>query len=201
MSCPTLCDHTDCSMPDSLSSTISQSLLNFMPTESVMSSNHLILCCPFLLLPSNFPRIRVFSSESALHIRRPKDWSFSINPSNKYSGLISFRMDWLDLLAVQGTLKSLHLSILQTTKLCGSDWHGFPFVHPVSFSPGEYSYLGTSLRQVSTEPMPSLLDARQLIALYGILPLGKGPPAPLRLCWSQGRLVVFSWLWSRHTTV
>ena len=74
-----------------------------------MPSNHLILCCPLLRLPSIFPSIRVFSSESALHIRWPKDWSFSfsISPSNEYSGLISFRMDWLDLLAIQGTLKSL----------------------------------------------------------------------------------------------
>ena len=77
--------------------------------ELVMSSNHLILCHPLLLLPSNVPSIRVFSNESALHIRWPKYWSFSfsISPSNEYSGLISFRMDWLDLLAVQGTLKSL----------------------------------------------------------------------------------------------
>ena len=74
-----------------------------------MPSNHLILCCPFLLLPSIFPIIRVFSNESVLHMRRPKDWrfSFNISPSNEYSGLISFRMDWLDLCAVQGTLKSL----------------------------------------------------------------------------------------------
>ena len=74
-----------------------------------MPSNHLILCRPFLLLPSNFPSIRVFSNESALHIRWPKYWSFSfsISPSNEHSGLISFRMDWLDLLAIQGTLKSL----------------------------------------------------------------------------------------------
>ena len=75
----------------------------------LMPSNHLILCCPLLLLPSIFPSIRVFSNESALHIRWPKYWSFSFNisPSNEHSGLISFRMDWLDLLAVQGTLKSL----------------------------------------------------------------------------------------------
>ena len=73
----------------------------------VMPSNHLILCHPLLLLPSIFPSIRVFSNESALHIRWPKYWSFSINPSNEYLGLISFRMDWLDLLAVRGTLKSL----------------------------------------------------------------------------------------------
>ena len=73
-----------------------------------MPSNHLMLCCPLLFFPSIFPRIRVFSNESALHIRWPKDWSFSfINSSNEYSGLISFMMDWLDLLTVQGTLKSL----------------------------------------------------------------------------------------------
>ena len=78
-----------------------------MSIESVMPSNHLILCCPLLLLPSIFPSIRVCSSESVFCIRWPKYWSFSISPSNEYSGLISFRMDWLDLLAVQGTLKSL----------------------------------------------------------------------------------------------
>ena len=93
----------------SLSFAISQSLLKLMSIESVMPSNHVILCRPLLLLPSVFPSIRVFSNESVLHIRWPKDWSFSfsISPSNKYSGLISFRMDWLDLLTVQGTLKSL----------------------------------------------------------------------------------------------
>ena len=92
----------------SLSITNYQSLLKLMSTESVMSSNRLILC-PLLLLPSVFPSIRVFSDESALHIRWPKYWSFSFNisTSSEYSGLISFRMDWLDLLAVQGTLKSL----------------------------------------------------------------------------------------------
>ena len=80
-----------------------------MSIKSVMPSNHLILCCPLLLLPSIFPRIRVFSNESALHIRWPKYWSFSfsISPSNEYSGLISFRMDWLDLLAIHETHKSL----------------------------------------------------------------------------------------------
>ena len=84
-------------------------LPKLMSTESVLPSNHLILCHPLLLLPSTFLRIRVFSNESALHIRWPKYWSFSFNisRSNKHSGLISFRMDWLDLLAVQGTLKSL----------------------------------------------------------------------------------------------
>ena len=93
----------------SLSITSSQSLLKLMSIELVRASNHLILCHPLLPLPSIFPSIRVFSNESALHIRWPKYWSFSfsISPSNEYSGLISFRMDWLYLLAVQGTLKSL----------------------------------------------------------------------------------------------
>ena len=93
----------------SLSITNSQSLPKLMSIESVMPSNHLILCRPLLLLPSIFPSIRVFSSESALHIRWPKYWSFSfsISPSKEYPGLISFRMDWLDLLAVQRTFKTL----------------------------------------------------------------------------------------------
>ena len=93
----------------SLSITNSQSLLKLMSIESVMLSNHLILCHPLPLWPSIFPSIRVFSNQSPLSIRWPKYWSFSfsISPSNKYSGLISFRMDWFDLLAVQGTLKSL----------------------------------------------------------------------------------------------
>ena len=92
-----------------LSITNSWSLLKLMSIESVMPSNHLILCLPFLIPPSIFPSIRVFSKESALGIRWPKYWSFSFNisPSNEHPGLISFRMDWLNLLAVQGTLKSL----------------------------------------------------------------------------------------------
>ena len=93
----------------SLSISNSQSLLKFMSVESVMPFDHLILCRPILLPPSLFPSIRVFSNESVLRIRWPKYWSFSfsVSPSNEYSGLISFRMDWLDLLTVQGTLKSL----------------------------------------------------------------------------------------------
>ena len=108
-SCPTLCDPMDCSTQASLSITNSRSLLKLLSIESVMPSNYLILCCPLLLLPPIFPSIRVFSNESVLCIRWPKYWrfSFNISPFNKYSGLISFRMDWLDLLAVQGTLKSL----------------------------------------------------------------------------------------------
>ena len=93
----------------SLSCTIFRNLLKFMSIESVMPSKHLTFCQPLLLLPSIFPSIKVFSNESALHIRWPKYWSFSFNisPSSEHPGLISFRMDWLDLLAVQGTLKSL----------------------------------------------------------------------------------------------
>ena len=96
----------------SLSITNSQSLLKFMSIESVMPSNHLILCYPLLLLPSIFPNIRVFSNELALSITWPKYWSFSFNisPSNEHPGLISFRMNWLDLLALQGTLKSSPVS-------------------------------------------------------------------------------------------
>ena len=107
--CPTLCDPMDPITPGFPSFAISQSLLKLMSTESVMPSNQLVLCHPLLLPTSIFPSIRVFSKESVLHIRWPKYWSFSfsINPSSEHPGLISFRMDWLDLLAVQGTLKSL----------------------------------------------------------------------------------------------
>ena len=99
----------DAAHQDSLSITNSQSLLRLVSIELVMPSNHLILCCPLLLPPSIFPSIRIFSNELVLCIRWPKycSFSFSISPSNEYSGLISFRLDWLDLLAVQGTLKSL----------------------------------------------------------------------------------------------
>ena len=100
-SCPTLCDPMTAACQASLSITNSWSLLKLMSIELVMPSNHLILCCPVLLPTSIIPSIRVFSNESVLHIRWPKYWSFSfsINPSNEYSGLISFRMGWLDLLA------------------------------------------------------------------------------------------------------
>ena len=106
--CLTICDAMDCSTPG-FPITNSWSLLKLMSIESVMPSSHLTLCRPLLLLPSIFPSIRVFSSESVLCIKWPKYWSisFSISPSNEYSGLISFRRDWLDLLAVQGTLKRI----------------------------------------------------------------------------------------------
>ena len=108
----------------SQSFTISQSLLKLMSIESVMPSNHFVLCHPLLLLPSVFPSIRIFSSESVLHIRWPKYWSFklTINRTNEYSGLISFRIDWFDLLAVQGTLKSLlqHHSLKSSILRCSA---------------------------------------------------------------------------------
>ena len=106
-SCPTLCNPIHCNMPGF-------PVLHHLPELAQThvhrvsdASNSLVLCCPLLFLPSIFPSIKVFSNESSLHIRWPKYWSFNINPSNEYSGLISFRIDWFDLLAVQGTLKSL----------------------------------------------------------------------------------------------
>ena len=121
------------------------SLLKFMSIESVMPSNHLILCCP-LLLPSIFPRISVFSNKSVIHIRWPKYWSFSfsISPSNEYSGLISFRIDWFGLLEVQGTLKSVLLRFLLVINFLylfsflafGLDWWNsfYSFLHLLSVS-------------------------------------------------------------------
>ena len=108
-SCPTLCDPWTAARQASLSFTISWSLLKLMSIESVKPSNHLIFCCPFLLLPSIFPSIRVFSNELALGIKRLMygNFSFSISPSNEYSGTISFRIDWFDFLTVQGTLENL----------------------------------------------------------------------------------------------
>ena len=107
-SCPTLCDPIDCSTPGLLVHHQLPALAQIHFIESVMSSNRLVVCGPLLLLHSFFPSIRVFSKESALHIRWPKYWnfSFSISPYNEHSGLISFRIDWFNLLAVQGTLKS-----------------------------------------------------------------------------------------------
>ena len=131
LSCSTLCNPWTAACQASLSFTISQSLLKLMSIESVMPSNHLILCCP-LFLPSIFPSIRVFSSESALRIRWSKYWSFSFSISvlpNEYSGLISIKMDWLDLLQVQGILKSLlHHHSSKTSIL----WHSAFFMVQLS---------------------------------------------------------------------
>ena len=121
--CPTLCNPMAAPQA-SLSITNSGSLLKLMPIESVMPSSHLILCRPLLLLPPIPPSIRVFPNESALHMRWPKYWNFcfNINPTNEHPGLISFRMDWLDLLAVQDTLKSLlqHHSSKASILLCSA---------------------------------------------------------------------------------
>ena len=132
----------------------SWSLLELMPIESVMPSNYLILCRPLLLLPPIPPSIRVFSNESVLHIRWPKYWSFSfsISPSNEYSGLISLRMDWLDLLAVQGTLKSLlqhhMLSCFSCVRLFAASWtviHQAP--RSMGFSRQEYWSMWSSRQE------------------------------------------------------
>ena len=106
-SCPRLCNPMDCSTPGFPVLHYLLDLLKLMSIELVMPSNHLILCHPLLLLSLVFPSIRVFSNESTLRFRWPKYWSFSISPSNEYSGLISFRIDWFDLLTVQGFLNSL----------------------------------------------------------------------------------------------
>ena len=123
--CPSLCDLWTAASQASLSITNSWSLLKLMSIKSVMPSNHLFLCHPLFLPPSFFPSIRVFSNESVLHIRWPKYWSFSfsISPSNEHSGLISFRIDWFDLLEVQGALKSLlfwHHSSKASTLQCSA---------------------------------------------------------------------------------
>ena len=131
----------DCNTQASLSFTISRSLLRLMSTESVMPWNHLVLCHLLLLLPSIFPSIRVFSNELALHIMWPKYWSFSfsISPSNEWSELISFRVDWFDFLAVQGTLKSL----LQHRNLKASIlWHSAFFLAHISHP---YMTIGKSI--------------------------------------------------------
>ena len=122
----------------SLSITNSQSLLKLMSIKSVMPSNHLILCYPLLLPPSILPSIRVFSSESVLHIRWPKYWSFSISPSNEQSGLISFRIDWLDLHAVQGTLKSL---LQHHSSQASILWHSVFFIVQLSHPEPTYTQL------------------------------------------------------------
>ena len=124
----------------SLSFIISQSLLKHMSIESLMPSNHLVFCPPLCHLTSVFPSIRVFSNESALHIRWPKSWrfSFGISPSNEYSGFISFRIDWFDLLAVQGTLKSL-LLLKSSQKLLRVQKHQFFGVQP-SLWPNSHSH-------------------------------------------------------------
>jgi hypothetical protein len=121
-SCLTLCDPWTTAHQASLSFTISWSLLKLMSIEPVMPLNHLVPSCPLLLMPSILPSIRVFSDELTLHIRWPNYWSFSISPSNEYSGLISIRIDWFDLLTVRGTLESFlqHCSLKATILRCSA---------------------------------------------------------------------------------
>ena len=130
--CLTLCDHMDCSMPSFPVLPISRGLLKRMSIELVMPSNHLVLSHSLLLLPLILPSIRGFSNESALRIRWPKYWSFSlsISPSNEYSGLISFRMDWLELFTVQRTLKSLQHHSSKALILWGSAFFLVQLSHP-----------------------------------------------------------------------
>ena len=149
-SCPTLCDPMNCSTQASLSITISQNSLRLMAIESVMPSSHLILCRPLLLLPPILPSIRVFSNELTLLIRWPKYWSFSFSiiPSKEHPGLISFRMDWLDLLAVQGTLKSLlqHHSSKASILQCSA----FFFLFPLKLCQTLFFWAPKSLQMVTS---------------------------------------------------
>ena len=168
-----------------------QSLLKLMSVESVMPSNHLILCRPLLLLPSIFPSIRVFSNESAPCIRWPKYWSFnfSIGPSSEYSGLISFRRDWLDLLAVQGTLKSLlqqhsskHQFFCAQLSLWSTSHHqlGIIFSCVPNVSQDEGGNRQNTLRLESRAPSwARLWTSRSVPSIYGNdLPTGKPAPHP-----------------------
>ena len=162
----------------SLSIINSWSLLKLMSIESVMSSNHLILCCPLLLWPSIFPSIRVFSNESVLHIRWSKYWSFSfsISPFNEYSGLISFRMDWLDLLAVQGTLKSLFQHHSSKASIL---WHSAFFIAQPSHP---YMTTGKTIaltRQPFVDKVMSLLFNMLSMLVITFLPRSK----PLLISW------------------
>ena len=153
-SCPTLCNPMNRSTPSSLSITNSRSSLKLASIESVMPSNHLILCRPLLPLPSIFPTIKVFSNESALCIRWPKYWSlsFSISPSNEHPGLVSFRMDWLDLLAVQGTLKNL---LQHHSSKASILWHSAFFIAQLSHP---YMTTGKTMnRQTFLDKVMSLL--------------------------------------------
>ena len=166
-SCPTLCNPMNCSTPGL---PVHHQLLEFtqlMSTESVMPSNHLIICCPLLLPPSIFPSIRVFSNESALRIKWPKYWSFSFNISlsNEYSGRISFRMDWLDLLAVQGTLKSLLQHQVQKHQFFGASIHP---VLPNEDAPKGQSRLRKAKEQTAplSPPSPPTLNLSQHHSLF-----------------------------------
>ena len=160
---------------DSLSITNSRSLLNLMSIESVMPSNHLILCRPLLLLPLVFPGIRIFSDESVLSIRWPKDWSFSlsISPSNECSGLISFRIDWFDLLVVQGTLKNL-------LQHCSSEasivWCSAFFMVQLS-----YPYLTTGKTIALTR---QILEIWSLVPLLFLNPAWMSGSSHFTFCWS-----------------
>ena len=148
--CPTLCDPMNRSMPALPVCYSSWSLLRLMSIESVMPSNHLILCHPLLLPPSIFPSIRGFSSESLLCITWPMSWSFSFNisPSNEYTGLISFRMDWLDLLAVQGTLKSLLQHYSSKASIL---WHSAFFIVQLSHP---YMTVGKTIALIGRTKLP-----------------------------------------------
>ena len=184
-SCPTLCDPMNHSTPGLLVITNSQSPPKPMSTESVMPSSHLTLCCPLLLLLSIFPSIRFFSNELALRMRWPKYWSFSFNisPTNEHPGLISFRMDWLDLLAVQGTLKSPLFHSSKTSILLCSAFFIVQLSHP-------YMTTGKNIaltRWIFVDKVMSLLYNMVLRLVTAFLPRRKYP--------------LISWLQSPSTVI
>ena len=186
--CPTLRDLMTTACQASLSITNSWSLLKLISTELVMPSNHLILCCPLLLLLSIFPSIRVFSDESVLCIRWPKYWSFSFNiiPSNEQSELIAFRVDWLDLLAVQGTLKSL---LQHHSSKAPILWHSAFFIVQLSHS---YMTIGNTIaltRQTFVGKVMSLLFNMLCRLVITFLPRSKR----LLTSWLQSPS---EWFWS-----
>ena len=167
----------------SLSFTISRSLLRLMSIELVMPSNHLNLCQPLLFLPSIFPNIRIFSSESALRIWWPEYWSFSISPSNEYSGLISFRTDWLDLLAVQVSLKSLLQHHNSKASILGCSAFSHPS-HSLLTSIHDYrkkqrfDYTGLS------SLMPPLSSRPSMVPLPLLNPACASGSSQFTYCWS-----------------
>ena len=189
-SCPTLCGPVDCGMPGSLvSSTTSQSLLKLV---SVMPPNHLILCYPLLLLPSIFPSIRVLSNEFVLHIRWAKYWSFSfrISSSNEYSGLISFKNDWFDLPAVQGTLKSLlqHHS-LKTSILWHSAFFMVQLSHPY-MTPGKTIDLAI---QTFVDKVTSLFFNTLSRFVIAFLPKSRSKVSEIWVSWFSDSGLIPSW--------
>ena len=177
MLCPTLCSPKNCSMPDlPIPHYLPELSQTHVSTESVMPSNHLILCCLLLLLPSAFPNIRVFPSELTLRIRWPKYWSFnfSISPSSEYSGLISFKIDWFDFLGVQGTLKSLlqHHSSKSSILWCSAFFMA-QFLHPYMTSG---KTIPLTIRSFVSKVLSQIFNMLSRFVIYFYATVNNAPP-------------------------